>query len=56
MKSKKTIGEFRVECRHPDKPRQVVLLTGSPLRHDAVKPLGAVLVVRDITKLTYKFV
>ncbi|WP_289022376.1 sigma-54 dependent transcriptional regulator [Desulfobacter postgatei] len=52
LKTKKTINEFRIECRHPEKPRQIVLLTGSPLRHNGIKSLGAVLVVRDITRLT----
>lgn len=52
LETKKSIGEFRVECRHPDQPRQVVLLTSSPLRNDDIKSLGAVLVVRDITRLT----
>jgi PAS domain S-box-containing protein len=53
LKTQKTIKEFRLECRHPDKPRQVVLLTSSPLRHEGKKSLGAVLVVRDITRLTH---
>ncbi|EIM62575.1 sigma-54 dependent transcriptional regulator [Desulfobacter postgatei] len=52
LKTQKTINEFRIECRHPDKPGQIVLLTGSPLRHNDIKSLGAVLVVRDITRLT----
>lgn len=52
LKTKKTIGEFRVECRHTEQSRQVVLLTGSPLRQDGSQSPGAVLVVRDVTKLT----
>ncbi|CCK79351.1 sigma-54 dependent transcriptional regulator [Desulfobacula toluolica] len=52
LRTKKSIGEFRVECRHPDQPRQVVLLTSSSLRSHATQSLGAVLVVRDITRLT----
>ncbi len=52
LKTKKTIGELRVECSHPGKNGQVVLLTGSPLRSHDKKLLGALLVVRDITKLT----
>ncbi len=53
LKERKTISEFRCECRHPDHPSQVVLITGSPLRYDGIKPLGAVLVIRDITRLTH---
>nr|NJM04065.1 sigma 54-interacting transcriptional regulator [Desulfobacula sp.] len=52
LKTGKTIKDFRVECRHPDKPGQVMLLTGSPLRQEGMAPLGAVLVARDITRLT----
>lgn len=47
LKTKKTIGEFRVECRHTEQSRQVVLLTGSPLRQDGSQSPGAVLGVPD---------
>ena len=53
LKTQKTIKDFRVECRHPDKPRQIMLLTSSPLRQDDMEPFGAVLVARDITRLTH---
>ncbi len=53
LKTKKTTEEIRVECRHSDNPQQVVLLTSSPLRGDGINALGAVLVVRDITRLTH---
>ncbi|RLC02356.1 MAG: sigma-54-dependent Fis family transcriptional regulator [Deltaproteobacteria bacterium] len=52
LKTKKTMGEVRIECRHSEQNQQVVLVTGSPLRHDDNKSLGAVLVIRDITRLT----
>ena len=52
LKTQKTIGEVRIECRHSEQNRQVVLLTGSPLRQGGSKSPGMVLVVRDITKLT----
>ncbi|WP_457552103.1 sigma-54 dependent transcriptional regulator [Desulfobacula sp.] len=54
LKTQKIIGEFRVECNHAEQNGQVVLLTGSPLKDPAFesKALGAVLVVRDITRLT----
>lgn len=54
LKTQKTIGEFSVECNHAEHNGQVVLLTGSPLKDpDPGSPsLGAVLVVRDITRLT----
>jgi two-component system, NtrC family, response regulator HydG len=52
LKTQKTIGEVRIECRHSEQDRQVVLLTGSPLRQGGSKSPGMVLVVRDITRLT----
>lgn len=52
LKTKKAVREFRVECSHQNKPRQVVLLTSSPLKYREKKFEGAVLVIRDITRLT----
>ena len=52
LKTQQTIGDVRIECRHPDQERQVVLLTGSPLKQGGSKSPGMVLVVRDITRLT----
>ena len=50
LKTKKT-EEYRIECRHQDRPNQVVLLTSSPLVDREERFMGAVLVVRDITRL-----
>ena len=51
LKTQKTIMEYRVECGHQDRPGQIVLLTCSPLTGQD-KFLGAVLVARDITRLS----
>ena len=51
LKQKKPIRELRIECEHHDRPRQVVLLSCSPLMDDEGAYMGAVLVVRDITRL-----
>jgi len=51
LKSQKTIEDVQIECRHTDKPGQLVNLTGTQLRYDDLTPFGAVLVVRDITRL-----
>ncbi|MGO9146572.1 MAG: sigma-54 dependent transcriptional regulator [Desulfomonilia bacterium] len=51
LKQKKPIRELRMECEHHDRPRQVVLLSCSPLMDDEGAYMGAVLVVRDITRL-----
>ena len=52
LKTKKTIREFRVECGHKARPGQIVLLTSSPLMDRKKKFVGAVLVARDITRLS----
>ena len=52
LKTKKTIREFRVECRHQVRSGQIVLLSSSPLIDRNNRFSGAVLVVRDITRLT----
>lgn len=51
LKTKSSISDFRSECMHPDHPNQIVLLTGSPLKNHEDKVLGAILVIRDITRL-----
>jgi len=45
------IQEYRVECKHPNKHRQVVVLSSSPLKDQKNKVLGAVMVIRDTTKI-----
>lgn len=52
LKNKKTIKEYRSECRHQHRPKQVVVLTSSPLLDRGGKFIGAVLVIRDITRLS----
>ncbi len=52
LKSKKTIDEYRIECSHDDRPRQIMLLSCSPLTDRQNRFMGAVLVARDITRLT----
>jgi len=52
LKTRNAVREYRIECRHPDRPRQVVLLSSSPLTDTEDRFMGAVLVVRDITRLT----
>ncbi|MBW1898329.1 MAG: sigma 54-interacting transcriptional regulator [Deltaproteobacteria bacterium] len=52
LKTEKPIKEYRVECCHPNYPRQVVLLTSSPLLDQDSRFKGAILVVRDITRIS----
>ncbi len=51
LKTQNTIMEYPIECGHQDRPGQIVLLTCSPLM-DRDSFMGAVLVVRDITRLS----
>jgi len=51
LKGNKTIKEYRVECGQQNRPRQVVVLSSSPLVDSDNRSLGAVLVIRDITRL-----
>ncbi|MCP4688850.1 MAG: response regulator [Desulfobacterales bacterium] len=52
LETRDAIQERRVECGRSDRPRQVVLLTGSPLKSRDEGFQGAVLLARDITRLT----
>ncbi len=42
----------RVECRHRQRPQQVVEITSSPLLNHEDRAAGAVLVIRDITRIS----
>lgn len=46
------VREYEVECKQPSGAHQVLLLTSSPLVSSQGRFRGAVLVVRDITRLT----
>lgn len=52
LNSRNIVREYRVECGHEDRPGQVVLLTSSLLADAANRHIGAVLVIRDVTRLT----
>ncbi len=47
-----TIKDSRIECRLLDNPEQVIAVTCSPLMDNNGKPIGAVLVLRDLTRIT----
>lgn len=47
-----TIKDSRIECRLSDSPEQVIAVTSSPLMDNNDKPIGAVLVLRDLTRIT----
>ena len=52
LKHKKTVKEYRIECGHQNQSGQVVVLSSAPLMDQNNKFIGAVLVIRDITRLT----
>ncbi|MEE8598594.1 MAG: sigma 54-interacting transcriptional regulator, partial [Dehalococcoidales bacterium] len=52
LKSKATVKEHQIECRHQDKPKQTVIVTSSPLLDQESTFIGAVLVIRDITRIS----
>ncbi len=49
----RSINEYRIECKRPDRAEQVVVLSASPLRDLGEKQIGAVMVMRDITRLSH---
>jgi transcriptional regulator with PAS, ATPase and Fis domain len=51
LEKKSTIKECRIECSHQMRPQQMVSVTSAPLRDSNGQYLGAVLVIRDITRL-----
>lgn len=51
LEKKSTIKECRIECGHQMRQQQMVSVTSAPLRDSNGQYLGAVLVIRDITRL-----
>lgn len=51
LQKKHTIEERRVECRRHRRRHQVAVLTSSPLTDQDGRFIGAVLVIRDVTRL-----
>lgn len=49
---KKAVKEYRIECRHSNRPRQILILNSSPLIDCNKRTIGAVLVARDVTRIT----
>jgi len=53
LKKRNTIKELRVNCKHNEHLDQVVMLNCSPLLIQDHKSNGAVLLIRDVTRLTH---
>jgi two-component system, NtrC family, response regulator HydG len=52
LETKRSIQEYRIECSSPGKRSQVVVLSVSPLKDNAGGEIGAVMIIRDITRLS----
>jgi PAS domain S-box-containing protein len=50
LQTKKEVRAVRVECRHAERRRRMVVLTSSPLKDRSDNFTGAVLVIRDVTR------
>ena len=50
LQTQKEVRAIRVECRHDEKKRQIVVLTSSPLKDRFDNFSGAALVLRDVTR------
>jgi two-component system, NtrC family, response regulator HydG len=51
LKTSKTVQEYQIECGHRDRNKLVAMVNSSPLVSGSGKFMGAVLVIRDITRL-----
>jgi len=51
LKTKETVREHQIECHHQNKKRQTVVVTSSPLLEANGTFMGAVLAIRDISRL-----
>jgi len=50
---KKIVKEFHIECTLPNKARQMLAVNSSPLTDRSGRSQGAILVIRDVTRLTF---
>ncbi len=52
LANRKTIQDYRIECGHRDRSKLIAMVNSSPLLDSGGYFMGAVLVIRDITRLT----
>jgi PAS domain S-box-containing protein len=50
LQTQKEVRAVRVECKHDERTRQIVVLTSSPLKDSFGNFAGAALVIRDVTR------
>jgi two-component system response regulator HydG len=50
--TRSTIHEYRIECMHPRRANQSVVLSIAPLRDSSDRQVGAVMIIRDVTRIS----
>jgi len=53
LQNRETLREYQIECGHRDRNRLVAMVNSSPLLDGSGQFMGAVLVIRDITRLAH---
>ena len=53
LKTRTTIRDYQIECGHRDRSKLIAMVNTSPLLDSGENFMGAVLVIRDITRLTH---
>ncbi len=53
LKTRNTIQDYQIECGHRDRSKLIAMVNSSPLLDSGGNFMGAVLVIRDITRLTH---
>jgi len=52
LKHKTPVNEHQIECVRQNQPKQTLIVTGTPLLDQGKSFSGAILVIRDVTRLT----
>ncbi|MBW2336981.1 MAG: sigma 54-interacting transcriptional regulator [Deltaproteobacteria bacterium] len=53
LKTRSTVQDYQIECGHRDRSKLIAMVNSSPLLDSGGHFMGAVLVIRDITRLTH---
>ena len=52
LDTRRTINEYRIKCMHPRRGNQSVVLSIAPLRDGTDRQVGAVMIIRDVTRIS----
>ena len=53
LNTRSTVQDYQIECGHRDRSKLIAMVNSSPLLDSGGNFMGAVLVIRDITRLTH---